>query len=96
MKFGWEDVVTVCRDMQNGCTLGDEDTKSKSVSSQPPQPPTFYNNHLPTTGTGPTKTGAGEKKGCGLCKQLGGGGDNHSREWCYIDPKSKAYKPEVR
>jgi hypothetical protein len=28
--------------------------------------------------------------------QLGAGGDNHSREWCYIDPKSKVYKPEVR
>ncbi len=27
--------------------------------------------------------------------QLGAGGDNHSREWCYIDPKSKVYKPEV-
>ncbi len=22
--------------------------------------------------------------------------DNHSREWCYIDPRSKVYKPEVR
>jgi hypothetical protein len=24
LKFGWEDVVAVCRDMQHGCTLGDE------------------------------------------------------------------------
>jgi hypothetical protein len=24
LRFGWEDVVTVCRDMQHGCTLGDE------------------------------------------------------------------------
>ena len=28
--------------------------------------------------------------------QLDAGGDNHSREWCYIDPASKVYKPEVR
>ena len=28
--------------------------------------------------------------------QLGAGGDNHSHEWCYIDPKLKVYKPEVR
>lgn len=33
---------------------------------------------------------------CDLCTKLGLGGENHSREWCYVDPKSKVYKPEVR
>ena len=33
LKFGWEDVVTVCRDMQHGCTLGDE-----PVHPRPSQP----------------------------------------------------------
>lgn len=37
-----------------------------------------------------------EVRKCDLCSQLGLGGDNHSREWCYVDPKSKVYKPEVR
>ena len=37
-----------------------------------------------------------ESKKCDLCTRLGLGGDNHSREWCYVDPKSRAYKPEVR
>jgi len=24
------------------------------------------------------------------------GGDNHSDEWCFINPRSKAYRPDVR
>jgi hypothetical protein len=35
-KFGWDDVVTVCRDMQNGCTLGD-DTEATKTSNQSPE-----------------------------------------------------------
>ena len=37
-----------------------------------------------------------ENRKCDLCTKLGLGGENHSREWCYVDPKSRAYKPEVR
>ena len=32
---------------------------------------------------------------CGRCKRLGLGMDQHKSEWCYIDPSSKAFKPEV-
>ncbi len=51
-------------------------------------PPTLYSNR--------TIDVTQEKRKCSLCVQLGAGGDNHSREWCYIDPKLKVYKPEVR
>ena len=84
-KFGWDNVVAVCRDMASGCALGEADAEAKTpaISS------TLYTN----------KTTAENNKGsrkCNLCAKLGMGGDTHSREWCYIDPRSKAYKPEVR
>lgn len=33
---------------------------------------------------------------CDLCQRLGAGGYYHKREYCFIDPGSKAYKPDVR
>ena len=32
---------------------------------------------------------------CDLCSRLGIGKDGHKREWCYIDPASWVFKPEV-
>lgn len=31
-----------------------------------------------------------------MCSKLGLGGDAHHREWCFIDPKSRVYKPDIR
>lgn len=47
-------------------------------------------------GYSPPKPSFGDRKKCDLCTKLGAGGENHQREWCYIDPKSKVYRPEVR
>ena len=33
---------------------------------------------------------------CSYCSRLGIGLDGHSRKYCYIDPASAYYKPEVR
>jgi hypothetical protein len=44
----------------------------------------------------PRESVAKDGRKCELCTKLGMGGDTHSREWCYIDPRSRAYKPEVR
>ena len=33
---------------------------------------------------------------CAYCAPLGIGMDTHDHKWCYVDPKSQAYKPDVR
>jgi hypothetical protein len=79
-------VVAVCRDMASGCALGETMAEAEVLGN----PTQFYSNK-------PTRESAAkEGRKCDLCAKLGMGGDTHSREWCYIDPKSKAYKPEVR
>jgi hypothetical protein len=83
-------VVAVCRDMTSGCALGEVTEvapiapvpAATSAARQVPVVREFRENR--------------EARKCDLCSQLGLGGDNHSREWCYVDPKSKVYKPEVR
>ena len=45
---------------------------------------------VPTGGGG----GPGRVK-CTLCTRLGIGRDNHKREWCYIDPASRVFKPDI-
>lgn len=35
-------------------------------------------------------------KKCDYCGPLGLGMDTHDRKWCYIDPQSAVYKPDVR
>lgn len=36
-KFGWDDVVTVCRDVESGCAL-DEEGVTQAVGVPPPPP----------------------------------------------------------
>jgi hypothetical protein len=86
LKFGWDDVVAVCRDMASGCALGE----AAAEAAVPVKTTTLYSNRSAT------ENAAREDRKCDLCSRLGMGGDSHSREWCYIDPRSKAYKPEVR
>ena len=47
----------------------------------------------PTAGAGAKNNGA--KRVCELCQRLGLGGEGHTREWCFVDPKSKAYKADI-
>lgn len=78
--------MAVCRDMASGCSLGDQAPERTTTTPQV------------VSGVSAPKGALGgrpERK-CDLCAKLGMGGDTHSREWCYIDPKSRAYKPEVR
>jgi hypothetical protein len=79
-------VVAVCRDMASGCALGEVAAEAEVPKGTAP----FYSNK--PIRESPVKEG----RKCDLCAKLGMGGDSHSREWCYIDPRSKAYKPEVR
>lgn len=84
-KFGWDDVVTVCRDKMAGISLAEEIAPSAPKTTFRPAaaPPQTHSYDKP-------------KSKCNLCSKLGLGGDSHAREWCFIDPNSKAYKPEVR
>jgi hypothetical protein len=77
-------VVAVCRDMTSGCALGE----GSAVAQIAPVPAAVSAARQTTV--------ACENMKCDLCSKLGLGGDNHAREWCYVDPKSKVYKPEVR
>ena len=79
-------MVAVCRDMASGCALGE----TLAEAEAPRNPAPFYSNKPPR------ESAAKDGRKCELCTKLGMGGDTHSREWCNIDPRSKAYKPEVR
>lgn len=72
--------------MASGCALGEAAAEAKIPAASPA---------AGMTRTPPENASKGGRK-CDLCSKLGMGGDTHSREWCYVDPKSKAYKPEVR
>ena len=79
-------MVAVCRDMASGCALGE----AIAEAEVPRIPAPVYSSKTPR------EIAPKEVRKCELCAKLGMGGDTHSREWCYIDPRSKAYKPEVR
>lgn len=72
--------------MASGCALGEV----AAIATSAPAPAA-----MSAARSAPEGANKGSRK-CDLCTKLGLGGDNHSREWCYVDPKSKAYKPEVR
>ncbi len=76
--------------MISGCVLG-EVAKESEVKKE-----VVYTNVDSKRTQGAVGTESKPQRKCGLCAKLGVGGDNHSREWCYVDPKSRAYKPEVR
>ena len=82
--------MAVCRDMTSGCALGDV---AQVVQSAPVPVAVAAARQVPAVREVREHR---EVRKCDLCSQLGLGGDNHSREWCYVDPKSKVYKPEVR
>lgn len=79
-------MVAVCRDMASGCALGEV----AAVATSAPIPAA-----VSAAKSAPDGANRVARK-CDLCSKLGLGGENHAREWCYIDPKSKVYKPEVR
>ena len=88
-NWGWEDVISMCKDMESGCVL----SKKKSPEEKPAYPPA---NRGSSGGTGSAGGGAPAKgsKLCEICDRLGGfGAQTHTKEWCYCNPNSKMYKP---
>ncbi len=94
-SFGWDDVVTVCKDRTSGLAL-----TARPASTQSRAPPTRA--AAPAAAAPPpqraAQTGdqADMRPVCSLCSKLGLGGANHRRDMCFIDPNSKMYRPEVR
>ncbi len=97
-RFGWDDVVTVCRDQLQGIGLADDVEAQPQVQCRPAGPqapaaggaPRAPAPHVPGLSTG------GPTVVCDLCTSLGVGGANHPRERCFVDPKSRFHKAEVR
>lgn len=79
-------MVAVCRDMASRCALGEVAV----VATSAPIPAAVSTTKSALDGANRVA------RKCDLCSKLGLGGESHAREWCYIDPKSKVYKPEVR
>jgi hypothetical protein len=81
----WNDIILVARDDKYSIKLVSEEVTpvSKPVSG-------------PSIRSVPTAPSTEHSEKCSLCKQLGQGLDSHPRERCFIDPKSRYYKPEVR
>lgn len=78
---GWEDVVGIARDELTGALL-----LTPEATAAPKAAPINPPSSKPGAGTGPC---------CDLCERSGLP-SNHRREYCFIDPGSKAYKPDVR
>ncbi len=101
-RFGWDDVVTVCRDKQQGVGLADEPLAAQVEVCKPA--PAARSAAAP--GGAPAAPRAapfvpglstqGMTVVCDLCTSLGVGGANHPRERCYVDPKSRFHKADVR
>jgi hypothetical protein len=98
-KFGWDDVVCVCKDFASGTQLAEPEEPPKPVqpARAPPPARAAAAAHVgaPQGGRYDGQKG-GQERRCDLCSKLGLGGDAHLREWCFIDPKSKVYKPDIR
>jgi hypothetical protein len=88
-KWGWEDIVTVCKDVHTGCAL------SRAPEPTVPLTPATTAPRLPTGGA-PGQLGRKPGRRCEICDRLGGvGADTHTKEWCFCNPASKMYKREV-
>jgi hypothetical protein len=81
-------VVDIAKDHSRGALLVKEGEVNHPVTRTPPQSMAQVANK----GQAPM----GAKTGCDLCAALGVGNASHKREWCFIDPQSRAYKPDVR
>ena len=71
-KFGWDDVVTVCRDRKAGIGLAEEPSIGLvAVESKPKLAPAAPQQ---TSGEAPSKVEQGARRVCDLCQKLGVGG----------------------
>jgi hypothetical protein len=83
----WTDMVALARD---------------KLTQTPLVPPTAPTTQAPkttrptTTETTPQTTGGTGGRVCEYCAPLGQGMDNHDAKWCFINPASSQYKPDVR
>jgi hypothetical protein len=86
----------VCRDRLSGVSMMVEAPPKERPQLQAAAPAAHTaaagGRNAPAGGAG----GGPERPFCPLCRKLGIGGDLHKPELCFIDPKSKMYRPEVR
>lgn len=107
-KWGWTDIVTVCKDLHTGCALGHD--SGQPAAAHPAANHNHGHSHqaAPPSNNAPRTSppraagqlgGAGGARGpkhCTICAKLGGvGADTHNDEWCFCNKKSKVYKAEV-
>lgn len=75
-----------------------------SDGAQPPTTAVLPAMPIPGPAGLPSRTGpappprpqGGGRPTCPDCSRLGIGNANHAKEWCFINPASKVYKPEIR
>ncbi len=90
-KFGWDDVVCVCRDIASGAQLAAPPAPAKaaqSAAARAPQPARALPQRAAVTAhtggmhgsTNPQASSRGQEKRCDLCAKLGLGGDAHHRD----------------
>ena len=103
---GWDDVVALCRDESTRTSLLSDGEKRAPIQEAPaanptpqlpaPQAAPATPAAPPATPKPPSRGSTGTKK-CELCSRLGvGPSDTHTKDWCYINPDSPAFKPDVR
>ena len=105
MRVGWEDIVMLARDKAAGVAFAPHVQPAapacapvppvRQVQAAPPPPRASAAVQGGGAGRGAAE-GQAERPHCDLCCRLGLGGDMHKRELCFIDPKSRMYRPEVR
>jgi hypothetical protein len=94
-ELTWKEVVAMARDARvHG--------KVASPAPAPPTPPSGgYTPAAPAAPSLPAAprlpgVGAAQVRRCKYCTPLGAGMDNHDHKWCFVDPASSSYKPDVR
>ena len=102
---GWENIVMLAREKAAGVAFAPHVQPAapacapvlpvRQVQVAPPPPRASAAVQGGGVGRG-AAGGQAEWPHCDLCRRLGLGGDMHKWELCFIDPKSRMYRPEVR
>lgn len=94
----WSDVVGIAKDEITGALLTSPDEAGQAASAPAATPESVVPPvSAPATTTPPSIPKVTDNRPvCDLCQRLGAGGHYHKRDYCFIDPGSKAYKPDVR
>ena len=91
MPLVWKDVVTLARDRLTNAPVEVAAPQATAQVAPPIKAPPATSTMTPN----PTAGGRPKSK-CEYCAPLQLGMDTHDHKFCYVDPASQAYKPEVR